>query len=220
VTEFHENQFVFHLLKICYLPFIPTEIEIDQLIASIGRKTSTSPHLLKETGRWYGEAIRLKWTDINFEKNTVTVNNPEKNSNVRIFKASYKLVAMINALPKTSDRVFGSSAFRTMQVGFTQQCKRVARQLQNQRLTQIKFHTLRRWKAAMEYHRTKGILHVMKLLGHKRIENTLVYTQLIDFESDEYTCRVTRTEQEIRGLVEAGFEYVTDYGDAKIFRKR
>lgn len=168
----------------------------------------------------YGEAIRLKWTDIDFEKNTVIVNNPEKNSNARIFKASYKLIAMINALPKASDRVFGSSAFRTMQVGFIQQRKRVARQLQNPRLAQIKFHTLRHWKATMEYHRTKDILHVMKLLGHKRIENTLIYTQLIDFESDEYTCRVTRTEQEIHELVEAGFEYVTDYGEAKIFRKR
>lgn len=63
-------------------------------------------------------------------------------------------------------------------------------------------------------------MHVMKLLGHKQIENTLIYTQLVNFESDEYTCRVARNEQEIRELVEAGFEYVTDYGDAEIFRKR
>ena len=72
----------------------------------------------------------------------------------------------------------------------------------------------------MEYHKTKDILHVMRLLGHKRIENTLIYTQLINFESDEYACKVAKTEKDICELVEAGFEYVTDYGDGKIFRKR
>jgi len=60
----------------------------------------------------------------------------------------------------------------------------------------------------------------MKPLGHKRIDNTLIYTQLINFESDEYTCRLAKTEKEIHELIEAGFEYVTDYGDGKFFRKR
>ena len=28
----------------------------------------------------------------------------------------------------------------------------------------------------MEYHRTKDILRIMKILGHKNIKNTLIYT--------------------------------------------
>jgi len=41
-------------------------------------------------------------------------------------------------------------------------------------------------------HRTKGILHVRKLLGNKRIGNTLIYTQLGNFDSDEYVqgCKI------------------------------
>jgi integrase len=42
------------------------------------------------------------------------------------------------------------------------------------------------WKATMEYHRTKDILYVMKLLGHKNISITLIYTQLVEFEDNEY----------------------------------
>ena len=38
----------------------------------------------------------------------------------------------------------------------------------------------------MEYHKTKDILYVMRLLSHKNINNTLVYTQLIDFQDNEY----------------------------------
>ncbi len=72
----------------------------------------------------------------------------------------------------------------------------------------------------MEYHRTRDILHVMQFLGHKNIKNTLVYTHLISFESDDYVCKIARTVDEARTLVEIGFEYVTDVDGTKLFRKR
>ncbi len=72
----------------------------------------------------------------------------------------------------------------------------------------------------MEYHRTKDILHVMQLLGHKNINNTLIYTQVINFESDEFHIRVAKNLGEDKELVEAGFEYVTERDGAKIYRKR
>jgi hypothetical protein len=50
----------------------------------------------------------------------------------------------------------------------------------------------------MEYHKTKDILHVMKRLGHKQIENTLIYTQLIQYENDEYHSAVAETTEEAR----------------------
>ena len=75
-------------------------------------------------------------------------------------------------------------------------------------------------KASMEYHKTKDILYVMKLLGHRSIKNTLVYTQLIDFREEDYVCRVTNSIQEACQLVEAGFEYVTEIDGNKLFRKR
>jgi len=40
----------------------------------------------------------------------------------------------------------------------------------NSRLLQITFHTFRHWKATMEYYKTKDILYVMHLLGHKNIK--------------------------------------------------
>jgi hypothetical protein len=63
----------------------------------------------------------------------------------------------------------------------------------------------------------------MQRLSHKNIKNTLLYVQLeealIQGES-EYISKVAKTEEEICGLVEAGFEYVTKLQGAKIFRKR
>jgi integrase len=57
---------------------------------------------------------------------------------------------------------------------------------------EITFHTLRHWKAAIEYHRTKDTLRVMKMPGHKNIQNTLIYTQLVNFEGDEPRVRLQR----------------------------
>jgi len=72
----------------------------------------------------------------------------------------------------------------------------------------------------MEYHQTRDILHVMNILGHKNIKNTLIYTHLIEFQDDEYTCKVAKNLDEACKLVEAGFKYVTEMDNIKIFRKR
>lgn len=61
----------------------------------------------------------------------------------------------------------------------------------------------------------------MNLLGHKSINNTLIYTHLVAFEqSDEYTSSVAKTVEEAQKLIEIGFEYVTEFDGVKIFRKR
>jgi hypothetical protein len=73
----------------------------------------------------------------------------------------------------------------------------------------------------MEYHRTKDILYVMKLLGHKNIANTLIYTQLIEFEGDDkYYSAVAHNLEEAQKLIEIGFEYVCDHENMMLFRKR
>jgi len=53
------------------LPFIPTEAELDQLIAGCGQKTGTFLQLLKETGARCGEAWNIQWIDIDKVNNTI-----------------------------------------------------------------------------------------------------------------------------------------------------
>jgi integrase len=56
-----------------------------------------------------GEANKLEWINIDTARRTITLNNPEKGGNPRIFKVSAKLINILNALPKKSQRVFGDS---------------------------------------------------------------------------------------------------------------
>jgi integrase len=89
------------------------------------------------------------------------------------------------------------------------------------RFKKITFHTFRHWKASTEYHKTKDILHIMEMLGHRDIKTTLIYTQLVTFESDEYNSSTAKTTKEAEELVESGFEYIcTTPQDVMLFRKR
>jgi len=72
----------------------------------------------------------------------------------------------------------------------------------------------------MEYRRTRDLLYLQRILSHKSITTTILYTQLIDWQSDEYTSAVAQNLDEARSLVEAGFEYVTEVEGVKLFRKR
>ena len=203
------------------LPFIPTEAEIDQLIAGCGKKTGTFLQVLKETGARSGEASKLRWIDIDERSNTIRINNPMKGSSPRVIKVTPKTVSMINAMPKTSDFIFNTNVY-SIRKGFTKQRNKLAKNLQNPRLRQIHFHTLRHWKATMEYYRTKDILHVKYLLGHKKLENTEIYTHLVNFESDEWHVAHAKNLEEESKLIEAGFEYVrySEKDAVAIYRKR
>jgi len=186
---------------------------------------ATFLQMLKETGARCGEIWQLKWDDVDFESKVINI-TAEKNSNPRVTHLSNKLLEMLNRLPKDyGERIFSKPSMRVDNFGslFSFQRKRLAKKLGNPRLLKIHFHTFRYWKGTMLYHETKDIYYVMQRLGHKNIKNTLLYIQLEEalFQGEtSYISKVAKTEKEICSLVEAGFEYVTEFQGAKIFRKR
>ncbi|MBS7610897.1 tyrosine-type recombinase/integrase [Candidatus Bathyarchaeota archaeon] len=136
------------------MPFIPTEEELDQLIAGCGRKTSTLLQLLKETGARLGKALKLKWTDVDFERRLVKI-TPEKGSRPRILPISLKLIEMLNILPRENEKIFPAKK-GSWKKSFINQRNRLAVKLGNPRLKNITFHIFRHWKGTTEYHRNQG----------------------------------------------------------------
>lgn len=205
-------------------PFIPTEQELDALIAGSHRKNAAFAQLLKETAMRSGEAKRLQWIGLDREKRIVTLNEPEKGSNPRMWKVSTTLIEMLNALPKTGDQVFPGS-LKGMKGTFIDTRRRLAQTLQNPRLLRISFHTFRHWKATTLYHQTKDPYYVQHFLGHKKLESTEIYiniehTLLEAGANDEFTVRVSENPEEIKSLLELGFEYVCAKDNLIFLRKR
>lgn len=206
-----------------YIPFIPTEQEIDILIASCRSKMSTVLQLLKETGARIGEAQMLTWIDFDLERKTVNI-KPEKGSNPRILPISDKLIGMLNKLPRNKENILPkwSASFRHT---YDKHRTKTAEKLQNPRLNKISFHTFRHWKATTEYHKTKDIIHVKYILGHKQIETTMVYINLEQAiflaDTDEWTTKVSHTIEEETQLINAGFQLVRSINETTaIYKKR
>lgn len=175
--------------------------------------------LLKETGVDSGEAWKLRWIDINSEKHTVDV-HPTKNHYARTLPITSNMQGRLFQLPRDKDRVFSCKSLDGFRAGYGVMKNNLAVELNNPRLKEIAFRSFRHWKATTEYAKTKDILHVKWLLGHKKIENTLIYTHLVSFNSQDYVCKVEKTLEKVTLLIEAGFEYVCDFDGDKLFRKR
>ena len=98
--------------------------------------------------------------------------------------------------------------------------KRAAKIHQNPKLLKISFVTFRHWGGTMIAQYTNGnVLRVQKLLGHKKIENTMKYSQLIQFKDSEYEVTSATTIEEAKAVLAAGFEYVTEKEGIMLFRK-
>jgi integrase len=206
------------------LPFIPTEQEIDLLISGTGKLTSAVLQTLKETGMRIGELTQLTWLDLDQERKTLKI-TPEKGSNPRILPVSDKLIGMINTLPKDRKTIFQDKKGRLRTYLCTQRAA-LAKKLNNPRLKQISFHTLRHWKGTMEYHEHPDIMHIKKILGHKSITSTMIYinleSALFEASNANFTCKIAHDEQEEIALIEANFEFVNkrDNPYTAFYRKR
>lgn len=203
-------------------PFIPLEREIDDLIAGCNKEKSAFLQAGKETGARAGELFSLRWIDIDFESKRVNI-TPEKGGDPRVLKVSDKLLGMLNGLVKTNEHVFSHyKSLANLRRTFERQRRRIAHRLANPRLLKISLHILRHWRATMAYRKTRDILFVKELLGHRSISNTLKYIHLAGEEPDcdEYVSKVAKTIDEARLLIETGFEYICEVEGAKLFRKR
>ena len=201
------------------IPFIPTEQEIDCLIAGTGKKTSLFLRILKETGARVNEVIRLQWEDVDLAGGTITINAPEKNGLPRRLPISPTLVTLLNKELRDTKKVIDRSSV-SVKSNFTQQRNRLAKKLCNPRLKQIHMHTFRHFYATMLYARTLNILRVQQALGHKSLHSTQLYTHLINFRNDEYDVQTAETVDEAKKLGEAGFEHYDTIDGVHMYRKR
>jgi site-specific recombinase XerD len=129
---------------------------------------------------------------------------------------------MLLALPKTNEYIFSNSNLNAHRWNYDQQKTALAKKLQNPRLKQIKFHTLRHFYATKEYSQTRNILHVKEMLGHRNINSTLVYTHLIpnEEEAEKYNHATAKTDIEAGELIDEAWTYVlTTPQGIMLFRK-
>ena len=202
------------------LPFVPEESELDQLIATCkSRRMAAYLQTLKETSADPTEALRIEWIDKDDKNRIISIRHPVKGHDARQRKVSGNLIAMLNALPKKSERIFATN-YSNMETCFLRVRKRAAKTLQNPRLLKISFRTFRHWGGSMIAHYTHGnVLAVKRALGHKRIENTMKYIHMLHFKADEFDVATATSVEDVKKLAAAGFEKIDEIQGIHVFRR-
>jgi integrase len=203
---------------------IPTTAQIESLIANSGRVMSVKLSLSKETGLRPIELCNLKVKDIDLEQRTVYPTTA-KHGAPRKLIISNSLTQMLKTHIDTHDLKLTDKLFKGDSANYGKHYRlhrnKLAKRLHKPELKTIRLYDFRHYFATRLYAKTRDILLVKQKLGHKKIETTLIYTQLLETnEDEEYTCRTATNVKESKALIETGFEYVTEQDGFKLFRKR
>jgi len=217
------NQIPFNKPRYKYerkIPLIPTTENIYKIISACSKKYATIFTILEQTGIAPQELATTKRTDIDAEQGIINVQGC-KGHNSRSLKLKTQTADMLRTyLHKYTDTHPFPKSKRLTEIWIRTRT-RVANNTNNPQLRQIPLRNLRHHYACKTYDKTKDILLVMQRLGHKKIETTMLYTQLITFnEEEDYTCKTATNVKEAQDLVEHGFTYVTEIDGFKLFRKR
>jgi integrase len=205
------------------LPKIPTENKIDMIISASYRSLALKLKISKETGLRPIEVVSLRTRDVDFDKGLLYPSTAKHGSG-RVLKLKQDTLSLLKLWIQKNDLGLNDKLFNDSPEYYGKKFRdvrnRVAEKLNDPSLKSIRLYDLRHFYATMLYHKTKDILYVKQQLGHKKLNTTLRYTQLINFREEEYTVKIANNIDEAIKLLESGFEYITDYEGKKLFRKR
>jgi len=203
---------------------IPTTTHIEMLIANSGKVMTAKLTLSKETGLRPVEVCNLKVKDIDLEQKTVYPTTA-KHGAPRILKISNSLTEILRThidryKLNPNDKLFKGNS-ENYGKHYRLHRNKLAERLHKPELKNIRLYDFRHYFATRLYAKTKDILYVKQQMGHRKIETTLIYTQLLTInEEEEYTCKIAQNVKQATELIENGFEYVTEIDGLKLFRKR
>jgi integrase len=202
------------------LPYVPSKEELNLLIGHASPKYALIYSILRDTGLRPVELSNLGKEDIDLENGTLRIDTA-KHGQPRIVKIKTQTLGMLRLyLDKHNEEVLFPSSNK-MSNTYARLRTSLAKKLQNPNLKKIRLYDFRHYFATTLYHDTRDLLLVKERLGHRNIQNTILYTHLVSMDEDgKFYSATARTIEEASKLVEAGFEYVTEVDGVKLFRKR
>ena len=202
------------------VPLIPTTENIHKIISATSTKYATIFKILEETGLETQELATTNRRDMDAQQGIINVQGC-KGHNSRSLKLKPETADLLRAYlyKYTADKPFPKSI--RMGEMWRRTRNRLAEKLNEPQLKTIPLRNLRHHYATTTYDKTKDTLLVMQKLGHKKLETTMFYTQLVAFnEEDEYTCKTATNIKEATDLLEHGFTYIQDIDGIRLYRKR
>jgi len=130
----------------------------------------------------------------------------------------------MNNLRKRADRIFDATD-SSISSNYYQQRLKLARKLGNPRLLKIGMHPFRHWKLTMVAHEFRDPFYVQEFTGHRDIKSTMLYIHLEKQmyrkgAEEHFNTATAKTVEEASMLTAQGWEFVHEYKEVMIYRKR
>jgi len=205
------------------MPKIPSEEKLNMIIADGSRKFALMLSMMRDLGTRPIELTWLKLRDVDLESGAVSITSA-KHCVGRTLRLKPQTLLMLKAYALSKNLAQNDKLFpiksSSISEGYRRIRNRLAEKLGDMSMKSIRLYDFRHFRATMTYHKTKDLLYIKQMLGHKDLRTTLRYTQLIDFAGDEFCSATAKTVEEASKLIEQGFEFVCDLDGVKLFRKR
>lgn len=163
-------------------PTFISEEQLSQIINVTDEKYYKNAFLFAfYTGMRLGEIVNLRWTEVSFPENLITVKSSHdfrtKNNKTREIPISKKLHDVLITLNKKTEYVFVNNKNRKlMDDALSKTFKRKVIECNMDK--KIHFHSLRHSFASLLVQRGASIYAVKELLGHSDINTTQIYAHL------------------------------------------
>lgn len=204
------------------MPSVPTKEQIALIKGESIQKYALAFSLMEEWGLRPIELHETRVRDMDLERGVNNIQTKKWGMPRQTGKLKHSTLAMMKNYLAVHNFGFNDKPFpavERMRAQWNRAKRRIVKKLHDPTILKFRLYDLRHYYGTMLYHKTKDILYVKEKMGHRSIKNTLVYTHLVSFSDEEYTSAVAETVEDARKLIEAGFEYVTNFDNAKIFRK-
>lgn len=204
---------------------VPTETRINMIIACCGWVYSTVYHLSKY-GLRPDEISKLTLRNIDLEHGKITVPTSKMGAS-RTLQLKPQVVDLLRGyvnrkrVSNIDTHLFGST--RKIKETWRKYRARAFAKFKDVELLKIRLYDLRHWFGTTTYVKTRDIFYVKYVLGHRRLESTMIYIHLakgLTEYPEDYSCQTAKTVEEAAKLIEQGFEYACDVDAVKLFRKR
>lgn len=155
-----------------------TETECERLLVTCEPEWHPIFFTLLYTGMRKGELVNLEWTDLDFSRQIIKIQRKPfwiPKTGEREIPMSSEVVAALNKLPRRSNFVFTDKNGEPYEMNRLRlELIRIAKKAGIQALTQV--HALRHTFASRLLMRGVDLPSVQKLMGHTKIETTMIYS--------------------------------------------
>lgn len=155
-----------------------TETECERLLVTCEPEWYPIFFTLLYTGMRKGELVNLEWTDLDFSRQIMKIQRKTfwiPKTGEREIPMSSEVIAVLNKLPRRSNFVFTDKHGDPYEMNRLRlELIRIAKKAGIQALTQV--HALRHTFASRLLMRGVDLPSVQKLMGHAKIETTMIYS--------------------------------------------